>query len=214
MLITNESLIIIITVLAAAAVGLCYLPVVQDVSAFVIKQRQKTNPTKQLEQKILKLHQGILNKIEKRTEANFGTALKDLEKTLTDQSTALSDRQAETLIKLADDVSRNAQKNQQEIQTATDKYLGETNIALQGLVGKAAQKIDEGLTQQLDTTRTELENYKKEQIKKIDNEIATIVEKTIYRVLGKGLSPKEHLDIIYEALAEAKAEGFFGKYEQ
>jgi len=65
------------------------------------------------------------------------------------------------------------------------------------------------LAQQLDNTRTELENYKKGQTQKIDEEIATLVEKTIYKTLGKGLSPTDHLDIIYESLAEAKEEGFF-----
>jgi len=191
MLINSESLIPIIITLAAAAVGLCYLPVVRDVSAFIIKQRQKTNPTKQLEQKVLKCHQGILDKIEARTQGDVEAVLEKMEKML------------EKIIQDAGD------QNRQEIRIATGKYLNETQMALNGLVEKAAERIDGELTQQLDNTRTELENYKKERARRIDEEIATLVEKTIYKTLGKGLSPTDHLDIIYESLAEAKEEGFF-----
>jgi len=81
-------------------------------------------------------------------------------------------------------------------------------------VAKAAERIDDELKKQLETTRTELENYKKAQIQKLDSEIATIVEKTIYKTLGRGLSRADHIDLIYKSLAEAKEENFFGNHVQ
>jgi len=198
MVISSESLIFIIVTLAAAAVGLCYLPVVRDVSAFIIKQRQKTHPTKQLEQKLLKCHQGILNQIEAQARTGLEATLAKIEVAFAKQLTTLEKG-----------LQNESTANRQELKTAMNKYLQETQIALHGLVEKAAVQIDDELAKELQTTRAEVETHKQAQMQKIDNEIATIVEKTIYKTLGKGLSLEDHLDLIYEALAEAKEEGFF-----
>jgi len=198
MVISSESLIFIIVTLAAAAVGLCYLPVVRDVSAFIIKQRQKTHPTKQLEQKLLKCHQGILNQIEAQARTGLEATLAKIEVAFAKQLTTLEKG-----------LQNESTANRQELKTAMNKYLQETQIALHGLVEKAAVRIDDELAKELQTTRAEVETHKQAQMQKIDNEIATIVEKTIYKTLGKGLSLEDHLDLIYEALAEAKEEGFF-----
>ena len=197
MLISSPSLIFIITTLAAAAVGLCYLPIVSDiVSAITARQKEKRlaqqsakQSVQQLERKLLSYYQNVLKKIEGKTE-----------KILAEQLSALG-----TAIK------GDYEKNRQELKTATGKYLDETKIALAGLVQSAEKRVDEELTKEFKTTRAELENYKKNQIKKIEEEIAAIVEKTIYRTLGKGLALEDQVDLIYEALAEAKEEGFFEK---
>ncbi len=200
MLISSEFLIFAITIMAAAAVGLCYLPIVRDVSAFIIKQRQQKLPTKQLEQKLLTSHQEALKRIEEKTE-----------RTLAEQLTALSGKHSEALSKLEIAIKSDYEKNRQELKAVSIHYLDETKIALGGLVERAEKRVNDELTKQLETTRAELENYKKRQLQKIDDEIATLVEKTIYKTLGKGLSLADQIDIIYEALAEAKEEGFFGK---
>lgn len=195
MLISSQSLIPIIVTLAAAAVGLCYLPIVSDVvSAITERQRKRRSArqsAKQLEQKVLASHWKTLDKIETQAKTDIKTTLEKIEGTLTGRLTAFSE------------------KNRQKLETTTGKYLDETNIALKGLVESAAKRIDDELTKQLESARTELENYKEKQIRKIDEEVATLVEKTIYKTLGKGLSREDHIDIIYESLAEAKEEGFF-----
>ncbi len=202
MSINSESLIPIIVTLAAAAVGLCYLPLVSDVVTAITERQRKRRSARQsaqqLEQKVLAQHRKILNEIETQTRADVKATLGGLEEMCAAQMTALAER-----------YQNGAEGSQQKIKAATDEYLDETHLALQGLVEKAAGRIDEELTKQLQTAQTELENYKKNQLQKIDNEIATLVEKTIYKVLGKGLSRADHLDIIYEALAEAKEGGFF-----
>lgn len=204
MLISSEFLIFIITTLAAAAVGLCYLPIVSDTVSAITERQKKKLPAKQsnkqLEQKLLACHQNILNRIEEKTE-----------RTLVGQLTALSDKHSEALSKLETTIKSDYEKNRQELKTVSSQYLDGTKIALGGLVERAEKRVNDELTKQLETTRAELETYKEEQLQKIDEEIATLVEKTIYKTLGKGLSLEDQVDIIYEALAEAKEEGFFGK---
>ncbi len=194
-----ESLILTITILATAAVVLCYLPIVRDVSDFVIKQRKKRTTARQLnrqfEQKLLAYHQEILNKIEKKVE-----------ETLAQQLTTLSGQYSK---KVEETIQEDREKNRQELKTVTTKYLDETKITLADLVGNAAKRVEDELTKQLQDAQAELQDHKKQQIKKVDAEIATIVEKTIYKTLGKTLSQKDQTDLIYEALAEAKEEGFF-----
>lgn len=177
---------------------------------FSLLQRPKKEPsTKQLEQKLLACHQEILGKIERQARTDVKAALGKIEEALGGQLASFSGQYSKILSKLEKTVQNDCEKNRQDLKTMTDKYLGETKIALSGLIEAAAKRVDDELTKQLQGTRTELEDYKKQQIEKIDNEIATLVEKTIYRTLGKGLSLKDQIDIIYESLAEAKEESFF-----
>lgn len=197
MLINAEFLIFAITTLALAAVGLCYLPIISDVVSSIVAQQKEKRLTcasekqaiKQMEQKLLAFHQESLRKIEEKTENFFSESLSQL-------STA---------------IKNDYDQNRQELKTVTDKYLGETKLALSGLVPKAEKRVDEELTKQLQTTKNELADYKKQQIKKVDNEITTLVERTVYKTLGRVLSQKDQTNLIYEALAEAKEEGFFEK---
>jgi len=201
MFINAESLILTITILAAAAVILCYLPIVRDVSDFVIKQRKKRTTARQLnkqfEQKLLAYHQEILNKIEKKVE-----------ETLAQQLTTLSGQYSK---KVEETIQKDREKNHQELKTATSAYLDNTKISLGGLVVSATKRVEDELTKQLQDTKLELEDYKRQQIEKVDNEIATLVEKTVYKTLGRVLSQKDQMDLIYKALAEAKEEGFLTK---
>jgi len=72
MLVSSESLIPIIITLAAAAVGLCYLPIVMDVVAAITERQRKRRSVRQsaeqLEQKVLASHREILDEIEKQAK--------------------------------------------------------------------------------------------------------------------------------------------------
>ena len=211
MLISAEFLILAITILAIAAVGLCYLPIISDVVSSIVEQQKEKRlaraserrAIKQVEQKLLAFHQESLRKMEEKTE-----------KILSEQLKAISGNHSESLSQLSAAIKNDYDQNRQELKAVTDKYLGETKIALSGLVPKAEKRVDEELTKQLQTTKAELADYKKQQIKKVDDEVAVLVEKTIYKTLGKTLCQKDQTALIYEALAEAKEEGFFDRRAQ
>lgn len=70
------------------------------------------------------------------------------------------------------------------------------------------QKTTSSIELELKSTRELLETYKNEQLKLIDENIIAMMEQTLSLVLGKKLSLKDQLDLIYEALEKAKVEKF------
>lgn len=197
MLISSEFFILVVTIFATVTLG--YPLILWRVFSRLPRPQKEPSP-KQLERKLLSCHQNILNKIEEKTE-----------KILAEQLTAISGKHSGALSKLEIAIKSDYDKNRQELKAVTGQYLDETRIALLNLVKSAEKRVNDGLTEELKTTLAELKDYKERRLKKIDEEIAAIVERTIYRTLGKGLSLEDQIDIIYESLAEAKEEGFFGK---
>jgi len=195
MLISNQSPIIVITTLAAAAIALCYLPILLNLFSLLIEHQKGKTLGKRLEQKLeQKLEQDLLS----HTQSILNEMGKEFKKVLAQQ---LSDMGAT--------IKGDYEKNRQELETATDNYLDETKISLSSVVKNAEKRVNDKLTEELETTLAELKNYKEGRLKKIDDEIATLVEKTVYKTLGRTLSQKDQTDLIYEALAEAKEGGFF-----
>jgi len=162
-------------------------------------QRQKKMPSiKKIEEKLLACHQDTLEKMEKQVQAEVREEL-----------AVMAGKHAETLAKLAREITNDYSQSHQELRAAAENHLKDTKLALAEVVKKVEKRVDEGLDQELEKTLAEIKDYKEKRLKKIDDEIAALVEKTIYLTLGKALSPKDHTDIIYESLAEAKEEGFF-----
>lgn len=62
---------------------------------------------------------------------------------------------------------------------------------------------------EMQSARTLIETYKKQQFRLIDENIVAMLEQTLSLVLVKKLSLKDHVDLIYEALEQAKTEKFF-----
>lgn len=61
---------------------------------------------------------------------------------------------------------------------------------------------------ELRSARQLIDTYKQQQLALIDENIIAMIEQTLNLVLGKKLSLKEQLDLVYEALEKAKIEKF------
>jgi F0F1-type ATP synthase membrane subunit b/b' len=190
MLVSNELLIVLIISLAVVTL-VNPLILLEGFAKLLRRQKKGLSRARETEREILSYHQKSVEKMEKQIQTEVRAEL-----------AKIAAQHSETLAKL---------NTGEEIHNATEKYLRDTKTALDGLVGRAAKKVDEELNQDLAAARAEISRYKERRLQKIDEEILTIVEKTIYKTLGKGLSLEDHLDLIYESLAEAKAEGFFEK---
>jgi len=72
----------------------------------------------------------------------------------------------------------------------------------------ASQKIVEGkIEEDYKIVEKELETYKAERLKKIEEEIYNIIQNVSKEVLGKTLSLQEHEQLVIDALEKAKKEG-------
>lgn len=72
----------------------------------------------------------------------------------------------------------------------------------------AEEKTTSSIELELKSARQLIETYKQQQLKLIDENILAMMEQTLNLVLGKKLSLKDQLDLIYEALERAKQEKF------
>lgn len=70
------------------------------------------------------------------------------------------------------------------------------------------QKTTSSIELELKAARQLIDSYKAQQLKLIDENILAMMEQTLNTVLGKKLSLKDQLDLIYEALEKAKIEKF------
>ena len=61
---------------------------------------------------------------------------------------------------------------------------------------------------ELQSARQLIETYKNEQLALIDENIVAMMEQTLSSVLGKKLSLKDQLDLVYESLEKAKVDKF------
>lgn len=70
------------------------------------------------------------------------------------------------------------------------------------------QKTTSSIELELKAARQLIDTYKNEQLKLIDENIIAMMEQTLNVVLGKKMTLKDQLDLIYEALEKAKMEKF------
>ena len=64
--------------------------------------------------------------------------------------------------------------------------------------------IETKLQEQYATVGKEVQEYKIQQLTKVDNHVLELVHKTTILALGKSLSVENHQDLVLEALEEAK----------
>ena len=70
------------------------------------------------------------------------------------------------------------------------------------------QKTTTSIELELTSTRQLIETYKNAQLKLIDENIVAMMEQTLNIVLGKKLTLKDQLELVYEALERAKIDKF------
>ena len=105
----------------------------------------------------------------------------------------------------------------------TDKSRNESLDTIRELVSKMFSEFEEKLTQflgetqknslqsielELKATRQLIETYKSNQLKIIDENVISMLEKTLSLVLVKKLTLKDQIDLVYESLEQAKTEKF------
>ena len=73
---------------------------------------------------------------------------------------------------------------------------------------KTETSTTQAIQLELRSTRQLIETYKSQQLALIDENIIAMMEQTLASVLGKKLSLKDQLDLVYEALEKAKIDKF------
>lgn len=98
-------------------------------------------------------------------------------------------------------------KNMSEtIEHDVTENLKEFKLALEKQTVESQRIISEKLDEQYASVRTEVDEYKKEQLQRVDEHILQLLEKITLLTLKKSLSLENHQDLVVEALQEARKE--------
>lgn len=89
-----------------------------------------------------------------------------------------------------------------------NQMFGTLESKLSDFLVSSEQKTLSSIELELKAARNLIEDYKQQQFKLIDENIIAMMEQTLNIVLGKKLSLKDQLDLVYEALERAKLEKF------
>ena len=96
-----------------------------------------------------------------------------------------------------------------EVRNALGTELSKINQILQSQLLAAssdAKKIVEGAYSKAEA---EVENYKKERLKQVEDSLILILENVSRKVLAKEITAEEHAKLVIKALEEAKRQGIF-----
>ncbi len=116
------------------------------------------------------------------------------------------------LIRFMGDLQKRSAEFEEASKNATEQRINQLferlETKLSDFLIQTEQKTTSSIELELKGTRELIETYKNAQLKLIDENIIAMMEQTLNIVLGKKLSLKDQLDLIYEALEKAKVEKF------
>ncbi len=143
-----------------------------------------------------------------KLEAEFRAYLDHLIQTSTKNVT---DSQAE-LVKFLEDLKKQGEAFEQTSRTVSEQRINalfeRLETSLSDFLIQTEQKTTSSIELELKATRQLIDTYKAQQLKLIDENIIAMMEQTLNTVLGKKLSLKDQVELVYEALEKAKIEKF------
>lgn len=202
---TFYNIIYIILGVAALAVTAAYFREHQKYQKLV-----KDNPDQAIKQ-AEKESAAILHRALQRAQNILGQAENEGEQYESKVSAELSQAEA-AFVKYLDSLRSKGNQLQLVSQQAIDNEAHQMFQRLEEKLTTSLQTTQQQSTaaieNELKNTRQMINNYKREQMALVDENIIAMLEKTIGLVLAKKISLQDEMDLIYQALDQAKEEKF------
>lgn len=100
------------------------------------------------------------------------------------------------------------QQTQQQAIDRINRLFENFESRITAFLVKSESQTTQSIQLELRSARQLIETYKSQQLTLIDENIIAIMEQTLASVLGRKMSLKDQLDLVYEALEKAKIEKF------
>lgn len=133
--------------------------------------------------------------------------IKDFEKATSD-FTKMYNRILQELKSKNIEVFQNVSK---DIEVNTMEEIKNFRDSVENLTVSSQKQVKKKIDDDYREVEREIENYKQEQLKKVDDKIYEILERVSKLALGRAISLSEHENLITKALERAKKEGAFTK---
>lgn len=111
------------------------------------------------------------------------------------------------------DLSQSTLKSQEDIELqvrqSINLVLSDFESKLSHFISLSEEKSTQTIELELQKERQSIDQYRKQQLALIDENIVAVLERTLSLVMRQKLTLQDQLDLIYEALKKAKIEKFF-----
>ncbi len=168
------------------------------------KSVQLLNAAEMAETQVISESNYASQKLLLESKAQLQNLIQEVEKRLTVSQ--------DELIKFMDDLQKRSANFEEASRNTTEQRINQTFEGLENRLSdfliQTEQKTTSSIELEIKSTRELIEGYKNSQLKLIDENILAMMEQTLNIVLGKKLSLKDQLDLVYEALEKAKVEKF------
>lgn len=145
-----------------------------------------------------------LHKLDEQYANNLNEALNESRKNITAAQAAL--------LQFMQDLQKRSEEFEEAQKTAGEQRINQlfdrVENRLSDFLVATEQKTTSSIELELKAARQMVDAYKNEQLKLINENILAMMEQTLATVLGKKLSLKDQMDLVYEALEKAKVEKF------
>lgn len=147
-------------------------------------------------------------KAETKFEAELDSAKTELEKEMSAQMNKTYTEYMHFLDTLKEQNNQIQAANQEAIKQRANAIFDQFEQNLGTFLTSTEQKSVQSIELELRSARQLIETYKTQQIAIIDENIISILERTLTLILAKKIPLKDQVDLVYEALNKAKVEKF------
>lgn len=149
-----------------------------------------------------------LKKFEEQFKTQLNESRTGLEKEMSSQVNKAYSEYVQFLEGLKEQNTQIQAANQEIIKQRVDSIFDKFEQNLGTFLTSTEQKSVQSIELELRSARQLIETYKTEQLAIIDENIISILERTLTLVLAKKIPLKDQVDLVYEALNKAKVEKF------
>lgn len=169
----------------------------------------------------LKFSEGFLLELEKMINQETKKAISEISQKIADEviesykeQIAVFSQEAENKIANWDEITNNeilkfsntCSQAEDSILQGAKKRTDELSKGLDEKIGRIYQMATKSINQKIAQTEKNIEDYKKEKLKEIDQKIYQIIEDVAKKTIGKAIDLSTHEELVLQALEKAKKE--------
>jgi len=160
-------------------------------------------------EEILERTESFKKELDENLEDIFQSAMKKNAGLLEKSASEVSEGYSNFLKKIRDEYFQATQKNLEEIREESGKQIEELSKVVEEKAENFGKTVDDKTDEEMNRVKMEIADYKAEEVRKIDESIKRLVDKTIKDVLTNEVSVDIKEKAVIEALERAKKEEIF-----
>ena len=169
--------------------------------------------------KIDSIHKNILEDIARQAKEsgqvflvesnNTAQNITESLKSIKEKARSAEEEYSRLAVRLEDSMNQQIVEGREQISHSVEAIVDNFSKTTQEIKEDNSKKFDKYLISEFEKTQKEITEYRDIRMKILDKQLISLIERVTEITLNKKLSLKEHSELAYKALEEAKEEGIF-----